>query len=152
MLDLRERPAREKPARDVSASQQFERVLRAQPRLNATCRLAWLMCALSHKYGSAYMAVPKMAVALGVSANTVRNGLKKLVALGLFEREPSGKRRGPNRYRRTRPIPGAVPGEMNDKARFVRWVRRQRRLDLATRIAWLLCDLCAHDGHAEISM
>jgi hypothetical protein len=152
MFDVRERPAREQRSRGASASQQFERRLRADTRLNAAARLAWLMCALSHKYGSAYMAAPRMASELGVSTNTVRAGLKKLITLGLFEPERVGSRR-PNKYRRARPPPGAVPdGSANDKAAFVRWVRWQRRLDLATRAAWLLADLCAHDGHGTVSM
>jgi hypothetical protein len=98
------------------------------------------------------MAVPRMASELRVSENTVRGGLEKLVALGLFEREPRCGPHRPNKYRRARPPPGSAPVGVGDKAAFVRWVRRQRRLDLTVRAAWLLVDLCSHSGHAEISM
>lgn len=154
MLDLRDRPPRSSTADPGGPSrhQPLERQLRADARLNAATRLCWLLTALSHRYGSAYMAVERMARELCVSQNTVRTGLKKLVKLGLFEREPRVGKHRPNKYRRARPPPGAVPDGLGDKPAFVRWVRRQRRLHLPTRAAWLLADLSAHDGHAEISM
>src|SRR3954471_17982835 len=80
----------------------FDRQLRPDDRLNATARLIWLLCALSHRYGFANMSVARMASELRVSSRTtIDTGLNRVRALGLFTREG---RSGPERAKKYRRV------------------------------------------------
>ena len=117
----------------------FELALRAGQRLNITVRLARLMAALSERTGYASMSVERMAAELQASPDAVRKARRKLVRLGHFE-PPQGWK-----YRRAKPEGDDGRGD------FWRRLRRDRRLDLAARCAFLLVDLTAKSGQIELS-
>jgi hypothetical protein len=117
----------------------FDRVLRGDPRINVTARLGWLMTALSHRSGYASMKVARMAAELGAAPASVRQARQKLVRLGLFT---PGERW---RYSRV------LLSDENSSAYWCR-IRADRRLDLTARCTWLLCDATRRDGSAEMSL
>ena len=120
--------------RGGSPVQRLEWQLRADGRLNATARLAWMLTALSAKK-PATMPVEMLAEKLGVTEWVIRKGLRLIVGeTRLFEVTAS---RG---YRRT-----SAKG-------FARHVRRCRRLNLTVRLAWLLVDLISGAKTGEVAV
>jgi len=134
-----------RPHGRASPLAQFARQLRADSRLNATARLAWLLTDLSRRQ-PASMSRANLARELGgISQNTLDRALQQVVyALALFERQDGVKGHRAARYSRSR-----VGGTQAD---FPRQVRMCKKLNLAVRVAWLLVDVASRFGYADLSL
>jgi hypothetical protein len=124
----------DRPRRNPPAWAAFSRAIRADPAVNITVRVCWLMAALARRSGFASFSRARMAEELGATTDAVAKARRKLVRLGLFAKEPGW------RYR--------VAGEKKD---FTRRCIGDNRLDLASRLHWLLDRLTEKNGAAVLT-
>jgi hypothetical protein len=128
-----------------SDNTRFEMLIRAETDLNVTYRLLWLMVALSHSTGSAYISIAKMADQLSTSERQIRNSLDIICAINprLFRKvETIGVHR-PNQYKRC-----ILRGEKPEE--FVLRAQATPGMDICLGLHWVACSN-GKDGVAEFA-
>jgi hypothetical protein len=124
VADERQHERRQKPRRQLTELERFERRCRKDPRLNSKGRHVWLVTALSGgPKATATMRPARMERELDATYWAAWNGLRSIDGLGLFKKTAAGyQRRGRPEW-------------------FVRRVRRHPGVNLKVRLLWFLVDI-----------